>query len=460
MPFPSQPSSSRTPSRATPRGTAFSNTEKRLASGRTRASVVAIILALLAAKAFLYFAVSTAQDPVPYNNPVAGQIIGNLTRLFLLFGLVMFVRVRSVQLLLKEHLLSALFAWCVLSVMWSVYPKGSAVSIYRLIPFVLVGFWAISEGRATTIVEKMHLLCRAILYVNIASMVLFPPFAFMQGIHEGAMRGVFQTKNVLGLNLALCLCLFVPALLQRRTSLRIFDIVATLVLLILARSVTSVMCAAVVFGITAGSLAIRGLTPRRHMRIAFTLVLVVMLPALFAILLPLVENLLGFFGRDLTFTGRSTIWSFAIQAIHDKPWLGHGFRAFWQDPQSTIVGRGVIFFAHSHSGYIDAWLDGGIFEFVLLIAVFVSLAYRAVITALDDQAKLSTNAFPMLVIMTVITHNLAETSFPFDVYIIPVFVIAASVFCRLEAATAAKAKLIARSAPKSAISGRRAYAGS
>lgn len=458
MSFPSQPSPSRAPTHAAPGGTAFNRVEKGLGSGYTRASIVAIVLALLAAKAFLYFAVSTAQDPVPYNNPLAGQIIGNLTRLFLLFGLLMFVRFGSLQLLLRERLLSALFAWCVLSVAWSVYPKGSAVSVYRLVPFILVGLWVISDSKSSTIFEKMHRLCRAILYINIASMFLFPPFAFMQGIHEGALRGVFQTKNVLGLNLALCLSLFVPALLQRRTSLRIFDIVATLVLLILARSVTSVMCAAVIFGITAGTMAIRGLTPRRHMRIAFTMVLVVILPALFAILLPLVENLLVFFGRDLTFTGRSTIWSFAIDAIHHRPWFGHGFRAFWQDPQSTIVGRGVIFFAHSHNGYIDAWLDGGVFEFLLLIAVFASLAYRAVITALNEKAKLSTNAFPMLVIMTVITHNLAETSFPFDVYIIPVFVIAASVFCRLEAQASAKAKPIARSKTKAVFAGRQAHA--
>src|SRR5262249_26473449 len=33
---------------------------------------------------------------------------------------------------------------------------------------------------------------------------------------------------------------------------------------------------------------------------------------------------------DPTFTGRTDIWQFAIDKILERPWLGHGFGAFWE----------------------------------------------------------------------------------------------------------------------------------
>ena len=87
-----------------------------------------------------------------------------------------------------------------------------------------------------------------------------------------------------------------------------------------------------------------------------------------------------------TFTGRTDIWSFAVDHIAKKPWIGWGFDSFWYSPmvyfgekdwEAAWDVRGVI---HGHNGYIDIALTMGLPTF--LFAVFAIL-----IMPMIDYAK-------------------------------------------------------------------------
>jgi O-antigen ligase len=67
---------------------------------------------------------------------------------------------------------------------------------------------------------------------------------------------------------------------------------------------------------------------------------------------------------DPTFTGRVDIWRFAIDNIRDRPWLGHGFVAFWENPvtyfEAATEGNPVTFASHAHNALLNLALTIGV----------------------------------------------------------------------------------------------------
>jgi O-antigen ligase len=106
-----------------------------------------------------------------------------------------------------------------------------------------------------------------------------------------------------------------------------------------------------------------------------------------ALVPPLMLNALGFGAQvvpalaslaaalpfDSSFTGRADLWRFAAQKIAERPFVGRGFDAFWDDPslrdnaeEGWIAGA-----AHAHNGYVDATLAMGLVGLALTLWAFV-----------------------------------------------------------------------------------------
>ena len=67
--------------------------------------------------------------------------------------------------------------------------------------------------------------------------------------------------------------------------------------------------------------------------------------------------------RNLTFTGRTSIWDTTISYIVKNPFLGYGVEDF----STRLVTKGIF---HAHSTYLNILLEGGI---IALIAYFFLL---------------------------------------------------------------------------------------
>jgi O-antigen ligase len=67
---------------------------------------------------------------------------------------------------------------------------------------------------------------------------------------------------------------------------------------------------------------------------------------------------------DVTFTGRTEIWAFALDALSAHPWKGHGFEAFWYSEAVRFGAedstRWMVEVATSHNSYVDLALTIGI----------------------------------------------------------------------------------------------------
>jgi O-antigen ligase len=82
---------------------------------------------------------------------------------------------------------------------------------------------------------------------------------------------------------------------------------------------------------------------------------------------------------DSSFTGRTGIWTFALQALQLRLPTGYGFAAFWGNGAIRDLPEGMEWAAlvsHSHNGYLDTALAMGLPGLALLIAVLVIAPLR------------------------------------------------------------------------------------
>jgi O-antigen ligase len=90
----------------------------------------------------------------------------------------------------------------------------------------------------------------------------------------------------------------------------------------------------------------------------------------------LLAKVLGFFGKDLTFTGRTQIWKAVVQTIPEHWWIGHGLRSTFSrpeaEPTATILRRIGFSASHSHNSVLQLLLDYGIIGVILTMIVLGS----------------------------------------------------------------------------------------
>jgi exopolysaccharide production protein ExoQ len=122
-------------------------------------------------------------------------------------------------------------------------------------------------------------------------------------------------------------------------------------------------------------------------------------------LAPLVEAM----GRDLTFTGRTEIWSNVLSGARVNPLIGAGFFNFWGGER----GRAVREIMHTpglhsaHNGYVDLYLDGGLIGLAFLLLLFIMQGHRLIRDS--DGSRYQRLRFAVLIIA--ILYNLSESTF-------------------------------------------------
>jgi O-antigen ligase len=84
-------------------------------------------------------------------------------------------------------------------------------------------------------------------------------------------------------------------------------------------------------------------------------------------------TIVGWFGRDMTLTGRTGIWAAVVPSIIDNPIVGYGRGGlfFTMNPDTVEILRRVHFTAyHAHSGVLDLLLQLGLVGLVLTAVVY------------------------------------------------------------------------------------------
>ncbi|MFL6792618.1 MAG: O-antigen ligase family protein [Bradyrhizobium sp.] len=82
---------------------------------------------------------------------------------------------------------------------------------------------------------------------------------------------------------------------------------------------------------------------------------------------------------DASFTGRTDIWSFALQSLQARLVTGYGYASFWGSSAIQNLPEGkewAGYASHSHNGYLDTALGIGLPGLALLIAAIVITPLR------------------------------------------------------------------------------------
>ena len=190
-------------------------------------------------------------------------------------------------------------------------------------------------------------------------------------------RGAFLHKNALVPFLVLAAVTFI--IFERRRWLRNLVVIGAIVLTIGSQSATGMSSVIVVICVAWWLNAYL----KQDLRlsgsyIALSLFGAVVLAVVITVLLPWMVNL---YGKDLTFTNRTDIWSASVDVIGDSPWIGYGWNGVWIEPNvepTVTLDRETGFEAgHAHNVVLEMLLEGGVVGLVLYLAFFGSVGIAA-----------------------------------------------------------------------------------
>jgi O-antigen ligase len=199
-------------------------------------------------------------------------------------------------------------------------------------------------------------------------------------------RGSFEHKNGMVPFLVLAAITFV--LFERRKWLRNLVLVGAFVLTVGSQSATGMSSLIVVVCVAWWLNAYL----KQDLRlsgsyVALSLFGAVAVAVVITVLLPWLVNL---YGKDLTFTNRTDIWSASVTAIDDSPWIGYGWNGVWIEPNvepTAGLNRDIGFEAgHAHNAVLEMLLEGGVIGLTLYLVFFGSVglaAWRALRTHPD-----------------------------------------------------------------------------
>ncbi|MDQ0316034.1 O-antigen ligase family protein [Amorphus orientalis] len=275
-------------------------------------------------------------------------------------------------------------AWMTLSTLWSQFPaltirRSLVYEIYFVIAIAAV-IWLPAE----TFLKTLTAAFAAILVLNIVYTILFPGRAFT----ELGLSGIHLHKNIAGAVALVGIVLLAGYAAWARGPMRAAAValaIAGVGFLLLTQSKN-----AIGFFFVIVVAVLPALVMMRAGRHSGALVF-----AAIAALGGLVLMVSGIFGwsftqwiglatGDATFTGRTDLWSAAIDYISESPLLGRGFGAHWSVPPEAhplLDKRGwwsglyelTIRYNQSHNGYLDIVVQMGAIGAALILIYLADL---------------------------------------------------------------------------------------
>ncbi|MBX4925386.1 O-antigen ligase family protein [Rhizobium binae] len=248
-----------------------------------------------------------------------------------------------------------------LSTLWSIGPSTTLRRAIGLLFCVLLSYVLAIRFTPRQLLFLLFVTLGACIVLSLIISVVLPALATMP---DGAMRGAFIHKNVLGWYAALMILVATAVLIDGTFGLRRTAFVllaAGIICLASSGSMTAIIATSVAFCLMGFySLLQRSSSIGRIVIVLFFLQLSVgILISLHEFLVPALEAL----GKDATLTGRVPLWELVDREISDSWMLGYGYQAFWTtaNPEAMHMWAKIRWAApHAHNGYRDILLSFGV----------------------------------------------------------------------------------------------------
>ena len=304
--------------------------------------------------------------------------------------------------------LIAYVGWNAASLLWS----DSPVATFYLVRAEMLPLLVVTVVAATipwrVLVQVMLLFFVWASVWNLLAGLFYPGSGLLAGgAPDDGLHATFGHKNDLGvfavLGLAMVLPLYRGRFRMQIILLLVFTAAAT-------RSATAGGGLATVLFVWAAILAVergRSERDRQILRIAaFGLALIAILTTL-----RLIPVFLDLYDKDITFSGRTIIWSETLDAVGQDPWLGRGLGAVWTQAPTMLrleLWHRIGFpAAHAHNAAIQIMLDVGLIGLGFMVAFLISVG-RLAFRLLRHPHFRPLAQWAFLVLITVLLTGLAE----------------------------------------------------
>lgn len=325
--------------------------------------------------------------------------------------------------LLSSNLALILFyLYFAVSVAWSSDPLGSTKRLIKDFGLLFVVAVILTEKDPLEAMRTVYVRCAVVLLpLSFVFIKWYPELGRSYGIGgEQMVTGVTTQKNSLG-EIVLIFTLFLiwdyfeshPPGTRFRLRRIPWDIVILVLfglhLLHLSQSKTALVCTLVGSFLICrtGWFASRSLS-RLVLVGALTLPFVVFFAQRFASILGPITQAMG---RNLTFTGRSSIWEhITLETVN--PLIGAGYWNFWGGNGGYKVNLAMnSIIPNAHNGYVDIYLDGGLIGLTLLFLLLLTSGMRIIRYMRTGDRLNRYERVRFAFVIAAIIYNLSESTF-------------------------------------------------
>ncbi len=299
-----------------------------------------------------------------------------------LMALVIIVRLREATFGLLSILpYFFLMLLAVASFKWSQQPAltiREGITALLNVLFLATMCWRYSWKQ---LIEGMWIAMFGMVVFSLILYVAVPSIGRMAETHIGAMSGIWIEKNAAGQIgvFGACLALARMAITPKTFMVSMLSFLIFTLFLLLTTSKTSLVAYLLVCTGFGWVFMMRRSLPVSMMTLSVSLIggglLVSWIKGNTA-------EVLGLLGRSATFTGRSEIWQAVEFSLADKPFLGHGYMAYWG---KDLYGRTLAYVyddlqflpLHSHNSFIEMKLNLGLVGLSILVGSLILYAIIA-----------------------------------------------------------------------------------
>lgn len=318
------------------------------------------------------------------------------------------VNYANVKVALKESwFLLLLPSLVIASALWSEDQARTLVAAVQYFFTACIGIWIGANVKPRELFVVMLLATVVGVLLSLVAAYLYDFVnAYQMADFDGAERylvGIYAQKNVFGKTLFLLTLSLLVLSFGSRWLLLVYPVTGLLLIPLLeVKSASSLICYLIILSLPLFWLAMR------NKKIGFTLIFslwIVFLAGLFAAVfadIDLVDQFLGGLGKDSTLTGRTYLWSVAIQSMDQHPVLGMGFEAFWQpdvyDSTKLLRNAEGNIITGFHNVFLETVVATGLLGGFFLMLIFLVSLYRCSLWFYKTQSAESLGSLYFVVV--------------------------------------------------------------
>lgn len=315
---------------------------------------------------------------------------------------------RIIMLLRSHRLLTLMVALSTFSVLWSQDRKSTLIESLALwlTYFVALGFSQLPEERQVCILEWTG----AVAIISTVIMVMyFPQFGINHRQNAAEWQGIFSGKNVCAMEI---LFLIMPTLFRFGSGhkwIRSLYVISALAVIANTGSRTGWLLTAVLFGWAGFLRSSRKLDHIGRILLYACGTLSVSVLVAFAWLY---QNILfALIGKDESLTGRTGIWNALWLSIVKAPFLGYGYRAFWEgmkgESANVMVQIGWVM-GYAHNGFLGLWVELGAVGLTIFVLSLIMAIRNGLFCIFRDRST-STYWYVTIILFTIL-YNIDEAT--------------------------------------------------